>query len=269
MAPNFYESVRSGCLDDIHAHDGPIQRYLLICTAPRTAGHFLCAKFGEMGWGMPVEYFDYFVARDFYNRWTNQNIASDAILSHALEYGKQLQQRTARNGIFSAKIFPNNVPFLVTALPAPAALTSLILVKRRDKKAQTISLATTLLTGMPFADTFVLKDMQRIANDDMTDEKMAALFNFTCLIEKQWENLAASHPKQQVIRLESEDIISNPQECLNRIAKQFTLPINLSKPHFEAENSAYPVNRQLKLQLQKQFGNLLDGLQREYERGKL
>jgi LPS sulfotransferase NodH len=106
-APRIYDLVTAR--HDYPPRDAPVQRTLLICTHPRSGSTLLGeALYFAGGLGCPLEYFHRGFRPALEQRWGTRGIHEYVHATH--------RYRTAPNGIFSAKLFWQDVEELIGQL---------------------------------------------------------------------------------------------------------------------------------------------------------
>lgn len=124
----------------------PRLKYVLL-SLPRTGSEWLCAALRQRGVGVPMEYV---TAPEVAQR---MGCADEAGNIHLRTYMVQLQaKRTTPNGVFGLKLHPVHLQAMSGGDARRAAETlnrfdRILLLRRRDRLLQAISLARAILTG--------------------------------------------------------------------------------------------------------------------------
>src|SRR5690348_5118728 len=124
----------------------PRLQYVLL-SLPRTGSEWLCAVFRQRGLGVPLEYL---TATEIAQRLGCADEAGNIDLP---KYVKRLQAtRTSLNGVFGLKLHPLHLRAASASDERRAAETlarfdRVLLLRRRDRLLQAISLARALFTG--------------------------------------------------------------------------------------------------------------------------
>lgn len=264
--PQIYNDAIRGEFDAESLEYQPTTKYIFICTTPRTAGHYMCENMTRIGWGMPVEYFNPTFALPFYRQWINNKCTNYFTLEiNAKRFGEVLITRNSRNGIFSSKIFPQDLNLVQKTIKLKNPEVCFIHLTRQDKRAQTISLITMSLTQRPFDEDLRVSSTLKIAPSELNDASVENFFNYLCKQDQIWLNLFAQHAPVNFLRLTTEEIVSQPDLIMDRIATRFELALDPSKVKAISISKPYSQDAEIKSGLQQRFGPLLDRLQRKYD----
>ena len=237
---------------------GPQVKSILICTTPRTGGHTLNEAFINAEWGVTMEYFNPDCMIPLQQRWFDKSIANFVTASSNLErYGQFLLSNRSRGGVFSAKIFPRNVPSLDAAIPITQSSRNHVHLFRQDKIKQTISLAVTLLTKRAFDGEQQLKYLSKIS--DLDEPKMIEIFEWLKACDAFWNKYFLSIDPACLFTLSTEDLVANPKNQLNQIAEKFGLP-SWRLAAINIIDAPYKMDSNLKAELTNKFKPILEKL---------
>jgi LPS sulfotransferase NodH len=250
------EKLCADCDTPFEAHIPP-ENFLLICTTPRTGGHALAAALWAQGWGMPLEYFNPDFMISLQQRWINSNVQNFAAAKENLKsYGQHLMEKRSSSNLLSIKLIPEHVTTFEAAFTTAQFARNYIHMTRRDKVAQTISLAAMLLTRRAFESDFELKYIPKIRSLD--NQQMLKFYNWILASEEFWRGHVSNLPESQVVHLEWEDFQSSPKRVLASIGEKFSL--RFSEEKIESLNEPYQTDAQLKMELKEKFGDYLKTL---------
>ncbi len=230
------------------------ESFLLICATPRTGGHALASAFWAQGWGMPLEYFNPDFMINLQQRWINSNVQNFSAAKENLKiYGSHLIEKRSSGQCLSIKLLPEHIASFDAAFAHQKFARNYIHLTRRDKIAQTISLAAMLLTRRAFDSDFELKYVPKIRSVD--NQQILKLYNWIIASEELWRSHVASFPESQVVHLDWEDFQADPRHGLALIANKFSLP--LAEEKIESFNAPYQADAKLKTELKEKFGDFL------------
>jgi len=210
-----YDDLFTSVLTDkFDAADESIdRRKIVICTTPRTGGHACCQQFRAFGLGVPTEYFQIQYAAPLLRRWSNSpDLERDELPQHAREYGAQLLNNRSRNGIFAAKIFYENLPFMRDALGADDDSWFYVRLTRRDKIAQTISLLSMISTGRAFDSDDQIQELVTI--DNIGPRSVQSAVRYLHQGELAWSSTLASIPQERKSKILLEDFAEDPEKAV-------------------------------------------------------
>lgn len=245
---------------DQSAPEGPLRQTLLICTTPRTASHYLSNLAYRAGWGVPMEYFSPPVAENMLTRWGGGAVESPEEFA---AYARALQARRTCSGIFAAKLFIHHLPFAEKCLRHFSSPRCHVLLTRRNKVAQTLSLLTVYLTQQPYEDGSAFDVIGRLK--EVTERDAINTFRWICLGEAKWRRLLGR--AGSVVEIATEDMLSEPGKTREILAQHLDLPRNRPIPPSALPPQArYDTNASIKQELAEKYRNLLEDLQNESQR---
>jgi LPS sulfotransferase NodH len=246
---------------DRPAPSGSIAR-LLICTTPRTAGHTFCRALSAVNWGVPTEYFHPGYALPLMNRWTGSKARRVAFYTQqAAHYGRLLLANRVANGIFSAKVFFEQLDFLRQCMGDDLENWFCIRLFRRDKTAQTISLATMSLTRRPFDGP--VKDYSIHHAERLELPEIENFARYLMSQEALWDEFCRRLDPGRIVRVACEDFLDSPANAISRIAGQFSLP-GIGEASFPGW-APYRIDRAVKDSTQERFGKQIADLWRAFD----
>ena len=242
-----------------------IDRFLILCTTPRTAGHFLCDLFSRQGWGRPAEYFNPAFAVAFTQRWIDPNPKKLAdVLAVRDRFRTELLGRSVRNGMFSAKIFLRQFELFQAVVPSEKRFH--VHTYRRNKRAQVISALVTLVTQRPFDSDRQFTFLPEVPRDTVTEALVEGIFMQICTAEAYWQAYFSKIDPTRWLSLAMEDIVADPDWAVETIASIFGLEALPGPEEIVLRTAPYSQDRALKAEFQERFGPLLDRLQAHYDR---
>jgi LPS sulfotransferase NodH len=238
----------------------PVESCLLICTTPRIGGHALAAAFLAQGWGTPLEYFNPDSMIPLQKRWIDSSVGNYTAAKENLEiYGKHLAEKRSTSHLFSVKLLHDQMALFGKSFGNSSSITHFVHLSRRDRAAQAISLAATLLTRHAFDNNFEFKYIPKVKEID--DKRMTEIFNWLTAGEAFWHAHIAKIPKSRSLHFHWEDFQADTKSCLSAIGEKFSLPFSSDK--VGRFDEPYNADTELKMELKKRFGNLLEKLQRD------
>jgi LPS sulfotransferase NodH len=237
---------------------GETPRKLMVCTTPRTAGHHLCQILAQFGLGFPTEYFQWQYALPLMQRWSGDEATDLRQLSRrAADYGNYLVQNRSVDGVFSAKLFYENLDFMRRSLGADDDAWLYIFLTRRNKVDQTISLLSMLHTGRPFDSQEVLTGIPRIATFDEENIRNVALF--ISASEANWQRMLSDIDKSRIVRVDFEDVISQPSKTLSSTVGRWFPDIDFGGKAMPSAGK-YRSDSVVKERLNEEFGDYIRSL---------
>lgn len=233
-------------------------RKLILCTTPRTSGHFLAKHMYLAGWGVPMEYFWPETAVNLYQRWQNKNCANfGEVMRYASNYGNKLHQYRVNNEIFSVKVFPYNFYHLSQCIDLEDA--QYIFLERKDRLSQLISILATHLTGRPFDSKISYKSIHSVQTLDT--EIIKKTYYFLRNNYLTWEKFLNRINADNVIKITAEQFISSPYDTINTISTKFQLDI---EPTYHADcltfEKRYTQDSDIKEKIIDEYGEFIRDL---------
>lgn len=263
---DIYSEMLADDASTLPASDAPPLRYLIICTTPRTSGHYVCNLFSRQGWGRPAEYFNPRFMIEFVKRRIDETASGIADLArHRDQYRAEIYRRSVRNSIFSTKLFPTQFEFYQASI-LPNLPQHYVHLRRRDKRAQVVSVLTALVTKRVFDREDVYESLPSIARDAINLEVVQKVFNQLLAGETWWRTFLFTCDTRRWMNMSTEEFVDNPEKCINDISNKFDLELSLTPSSGHQLSGPYKQDRELKNELAQQFKPLLDRLQNEYDR---
>jgi LPS sulfotransferase NodH len=175
----------------------------------------------------------------------------------AAVYGNYLVQNRSVNGVFSAKLFYENLDFMRRSLGADDDAWLYIFLTRRNKVDQTISLLSMLHTGRPFDSEEVLNGIPRITRFDEDNIRNAALH--ISASEANWQGVFGDIDKSRIVRVDFEDIVSRPSETLSSTVGRWFPDIDFRGAALPSAGK-YGMSTDVKERLKEEFGDYIRSL---------
>ncbi len=234
---------------------------ILICTTPRTAGHSYCQVLRQFGLGMPTEYFQWQYALPLMRRWSgDETMDLDGLGLQAAVYGRHLLEKRSVNGVFSAKIFYDNLQFMRHSIGDDGPGSFYVFLSRRNKVDQTISLLSMLHTGQPFDSPETLPGIPtlKMLSEKIVNDTVRHIFS----AERSWKNYLATIDSGRVAHVFYEDFIADPTGNARTTMSNW-FPAFDPGPKAEAESRRYGHDAELKTIIGRQFGGHIRRLWRD------
>ncbi|WP_027056981.1 Stf0 family sulfotransferase [Mesorhizobium loti] len=235
---------------------------ILICTTPRTAGHSYCQVLQQFGLGIPTEYFQWLYALPLMRRWSADNTMDlETLNEQGPAYGRHLMEKRTENGVFSAKIFYENLPFARSSIGVDDDYSFYVFLSRRNKVDQTISLLSVLQTGQPFDSQETLPGIPRVTvlNERVVRDAAQHILNG----EIRWKNYLNTVDKNRVAHVFYEDFIANQQENVSATMSNW-LPGFELKSNDTSTSRRYAQGVDFKDMIGRQFGALIRRFWRDH-----
>ena len=233
-------------------------RKLILCTTPRTAGHYVCQILGQFGLGFPTEYFQWQYALPLMRRWSGDETTDLRQLSRlAASYGRHLLQNRIVNGVFSAKVFYENFDFMRRSLGDDDGTWLYVFLTRQNKVDQTISLLSMLHTGRPFDSEESLTGIPLITTFDEENIRNVALHISGS--EANWHRIFSDIHKSRVVNINVEDIVSRPAETLSSTLGRWFPKIDFGSGMIPL-GVKYKSDSEVKDRLKTEFGDYIRSL---------
>lgn len=228
---------------------------ILVCTTPRTAGHSYCQVLQQFGLGIPTEYFQWPYALPLMRRWSaDDTMDLEKLNQQAPAYGRHLLEKRTENGVFGAKIFYENLPFVRNSIGEDDSNSFYVFLSRRNKVDQTISLLSMLLTGRPFDSHERSSGIPVMKN--LSEKAVRDTAQYILDSEVRWGNYLNTLDRQRVAHVCYEDFIADQQESVS-------VTMNKWFPGFELTSKAtattkrYAQDIDFKNMIAMQFGDYL------------
>lgn len=250
---DLYSDYIAATYDRQSLTENPVK--ILICTTPRTAGHSYCQVLQQFGLGVPTEYFQWQYALPLMRRWSADDTMDLQKLSQqAPAYGRHLLEKRTENGVFSAKIFYENLPFARSTIGDDDGNSFYVFLSRRNKVDQTISLLSMLHTGQPFDSQETLPGIPTVTilREKVVRDTAQYIFDS----EIRWKNYLNTLDRHRVAHVCYEDFIANQQENASATMSNWF-------PGFELDSKAISTSKryahdvELKNMIKRQFGDYL------------
>ncbi|TGQ64624.1 MAG: hypothetical protein E5V49_11630 [Mesorhizobium sp.] len=250
---DLYSRFVSANYDRESATENPAK--ILICTTPRTAGHSYCQILRQFGLGLPTEYFQWQYALPLMRRWSGDHtMGVEKLNDLAPAYGRYLLRQRSDNGVFSAKLFYENLPFARSAIGEDDGNSFYVLLSRSNKIDQTISLLSMLQTGQPFDSQEPLPGIPIVKTLSERAVRDTAQYIFDS--EIRWKNYLNTVDRRRVAYVCYEDFIANQQETvLATVGNWFAGPELSSKPI--SASRRYSNDVEFKDMIRRQFGDFI------------
>ena len=251
---DLFDRIISSANDQEAALANP--RKLIICTTPRTAGHSVCRILHHNGLGIPTEYFQWQYALPLMKRWSaDDKMDLDKLQLQAPVYGRHLLRNRSVDGIFSAKIFHENFDFMRRSIGGDDADWVYVFLTRRNKTDQTISLLSMLLTGRPFADDGVMRNVRQI--EKVTRQAVENVAMYISASEANWKMKLSEIDADRVSTVSYEDFVSDPSKTLAAAMGAWFPHVDFqARP--DSGTSRYLTDSRIKIAIEDEFGEYID-----------
>ncbi|MEO5759235.1 MAG: Stf0 family sulfotransferase [Mesorhizobium sp.] len=250
---NLYSEYMAATYDRQSSVENPTK--ILICTTPRTAGHAYCQILQQLGLGIPTEYFQWQYALPLMRRWSADHIKDlEELNEQAPAYGRHLMEKRTENGVFGAKIFFENLPFVRNSIGDDDGNSFYVFLSRRNKVDQTISLLSMLHTGQPFDSQETLPGIPTVTV--LSEKIIRATAQHIFDSEIRWKNYLNTLDPRRVAHVCYEDFIANQQENASATMAHWF-------PGFELKSKAISTSKryahdvEFKTMIGRQFGDYL------------
>ena len=228
---------------------------ILVCTTPRTAGHSYCRVLQQLGLGIPTEYFQWQYALPLMRRWSiDGTMDVEKLNQQAPAYGRHLLEKRTENGVFSAKIFYENLPFARSSIGDDDDNSFYVFLSRRNKVDQTISLLSMLHTGQPFDSQEKLPGIPTVTilSEKVVRDTAQYIFDR----EIRWKNYLTTVDRRRVAHVFYEDFVADQQE--NASATMSTwFPGFALKSKAISTSKRYVHDVEFKTMIGRQFGGYI------------
>lgn len=250
---DLYSEYIAATYDRQSLTENPVK--ILICTTPRTAGHSYCQVLQQFGLGIPTEYFQWQYALPLMRRWSaDDTMDLQKLNQQAPAYGRHLLEKRTENGVFSAKIFYENLPFARSTIGDDDGNSFYVFLSRRNKVDQTISLLSMLHTGQPFDSQETLPGIPTVTILSEKVVRDTAQYIFDS--EIRWKNYLNTLDRRRVAHVCYEDFIANQQENASATMSNWFPGFELgSKAISTSKRYAHDV--EFKNMIKRQFGDYL------------
>jgi LPS sulfotransferase NodH len=197
----------------------PPERTYLLATTPRTGSTWFSHMLWQSGClGAPLEYLNFDPAGPYFFAAKSPSAQSEL-------WRSALARRTSPNGVFGLKVFPDqlealqhNHPELVKAVMSVIfggpQQSRVIVLKRRDRVAQAISLARALATGVWRREQEDDSD-QEVAYSDAAVDRAGQMLDFQL---DAWEQMFAEL-RIQPLEVWYEDLLADPLGAIAGVAE--------------------------------------------------
>jgi LPS sulfotransferase NodH len=256
---DLYNKLIDSTLDRQEPPGNPAK--ILICTTPRTAGHSYCQVLRQFGLGIPTEYFQWQYALPLMRRWSGDGVMDlDGLYRHAAAYGRHLLEKRSVDGIFSAKIFHNNLSFACHSIGDDGPRSFYVFLSRRDKIEQTISLLSMLHTGQPFDGPKTLPGAPTLGT--LSEKIVNGTVRHIVNAELGWKTYLATVDSSRIAHVAYEDFIADPSGTVRATMSNWFATSD-PLPNIEAETKRYAHDVELKTIIGRQFGSQIRRLWRD------
>jgi LPS sulfotransferase NodH len=192
-------------------------------------------------------------------RWLNAQPKNYTAAKENLTiYAQALLRHRTRNGWLSVKLFPVQHRLFLQAFPG-AHPPCYVYLKRRDKVAQTISIAVMLLTRRAFEEKTEFRFMQKIGEINQTT--LHQIMRWIYKSETYWNGYLETVDPNKRMSLVWEDILANPAGLFQQISQRFGLP--RPQAALELDATPYTWDDELKLELRSKYRASLESLNHE------
>lgn len=234
---------------DIRAGQALVEK-LFICTTPRCAGHTLCADLRSAGIGVPAEYFGPQLARPIANRFGLKIDEKSGMPMESHAYAERLMSLRSNGGVFSAKLFFRDLRHVRRSFPDMGNVTYLFL-RRSDLVSQTISPFALLLSEKPFdSDERIETGLGTIPR---TRDSALEIYRWLVRQNLLWRDHLST--KSRVFMLETETFLRDRRAAVAALLRLMGKHLPNVDP--SSQQGAYQVDRELKLQLEDEFGHAI------------
>ncbi|HEX8839793.1 MAG TPA: Stf0 family sulfotransferase [Sphingomicrobium sp.] len=213
---------------DFPPRSTPPERTYLLASVPRAGSTLFSHILWQTGClGAPLEYMNFEAAGPY------GFAASSAALQHEL-WRSVLRRRCSPNGVFGLKVFPPQLQALqqsnpgllsdVLATMLPNGRTGrVVYLRRRDRVAQTVSLARAALTGVWRQD----QDGAGVEPLSYSQEALEAAERGIAIQEDAWGSMFADL-QIEPLNLWHEDVLANPDAAAGEVAQYVGVSIDPS-----------------------------------------
>jgi LPS sulfotransferase NodH len=230
-------------------------RKIIVCTTPRTAGHSICQILRHVGLGMPTEYFQWQYALPLMRRWSaDDKMDLDKLQRQAPVYGQYLLQKRSVDRVFSTKIFHENFEFMRRSIGEDNPSWVYVFLTRRNKTEQTISLLSMLLTGRPFGDDGVMRNVRQI--EKVTRRAVENVAMYISASEANWKTKLALIDVDRVSTVYYEDFVSDPSKTLAAGIGGWFPDVDFSVRQGPGKGR-YRTDKQIKIAIEDEFGDYI------------
>jgi len=250
---DLYGKFVSAAFDRQSSVENPAK--ILVCTTPRTAGHSYCQVLQQFGLGMPTEYFQWQYALPLMRLWSaDPTMDLEKLNQQAPTYGRHLLQKRTENGVFSAKLFFENLPFARSSIGDDDGKSFYIFLSRTNKVDQTISLLSMLHTGQPFDSEETVPGIPtaKVLSEKVVRDTAQYIFDS----EIRWKNYLNTVDRRRVAHVFYEDFIADQQENASATLSTWFPGLAL-KSKAISTSKRYAHDVEFKTMIGRQFGGCI------------
>lgn len=203
------DSSLTGPEHDRPCATGEPERYLSLCTTPRSGSHRLGRALFSLGIGCPAEYFHPSVVTDLTDRWQLAHAFGSRNALHA--YWQRVCAMRRQGGTVATSLFAYQIRHLA-ALGLPPQRCTYIHLRRRKLGQQVASLITLYRTKRPFEgeeEVSFIPDLSEIS-----PRAIRILGQWLKMQNRRWEAFLADKPHITVV---SEEFFARPEVVMPQL----------------------------------------------------